>query len=1121
MEISDWLRGLQLAQYEGVFRENAIDIKVLPELIEADLEKLGVLLGHRKRMLRAIAALANEGPPHAAAEVPAGRPDSAERRRLSVMFCDIVGSTALSTRLDPEDLSAVVRAFQVCVRSTIARFGGFIARYMGDGVLIYFGWPAANETDAERTLRAALAVIAAVGQTPMNGERLSIRIGVATGLVIVGAPIGEGDARQQTAIGETPNLAARLQALAAPDTLVIDDNTRSQIGSLFELVDLGPQRFAGFPTPQHAWRVIRESGSVSRFEALRSHATPLIGRNEELELLQWRWQRAMSGEGRFILISGEPGIGKSRLVAALLDHLPRGTYFRLRYFCSPHHTDSALYPIARQLERAAGFERGDSPAVRLNKLETLLARAGTSLEDMGLLADLLSLPHSGRYPALDLTPQRRRRRVLDALAGQLDALAAERPVLMIFEDAHWADPTSLEVLEDLLARIRRLPVLVLVTFRPEFTPHWAGHPQVTSLTLSRLGPEESAALVRHVAGDANLSKALLEEIIERADGMPLFAEELTKSTLEVGHAEANAHLAAAPSAQIVPPTLYTSLMARLDRLHPGKELAQIGAAIGREFSHELIGIIAARTEPELQLALDQLVNAALIFVRGTPPDTNYLFKHALLQDVAYGTLLRAPRQELHGRIAEVLEQHFPETVETRPELLAYHLTRAGLAPQAVRYWLRAGESAASVGAHKEAIAHLQAGINSLQDVPDSPEKLRLERDLTSAKVAVLQVKHGYGSDVVGTAIDRVLQLCRRIGEENLLPPILFQSWLFNHMRASYVAGRPIAIELDELAAHSSDPAPYLAARFANGMAHFAAGEFVAAFRNLTDGGRTYHARGGGSALFRYGGFAVGPACSAYASWAQATLGYCEQALAASRTAVEVINQTKQNYTMARGPVWCSFAAATCRDWETAYEFADRGLRIADKHGFEMPSASAMAALGLARAMLEPDATMPSEVRDGMARYAKIGGRHQTQSSFLFTVIAEAWAVRGEWDAVKEALARATEMMTETGERQVEAEIYRLQGTLLGVSGNGDPEPLFLRALEVARAQEARLYELRAARSLAMLWRDCGEPERAHGLLAPVYGWFTEGFGMADLVEARLILDQLSQTQLPQYASATR
>jgi class 3 adenylate cyclase/tetratricopeptide (TPR) repeat protein len=1111
MKMSDWLRGLGLAQYEELFRDNAIDIEILPELTEADLEKLGVLLGHRKRMLRAIAALAGEGPRHAPAEVPADRPDGAERRRLSVMFCDISGSTALSTRLDPEDLSAVVRAFQGCVRSTIARFGGFIARYVGDGVLIYFGWPAAHETDAERALRAALAVIAAVGQTPMNGERLSIRIGIATGLVVVGAPIGEGDARQQTAIGETPNLAARLQALAAPDNLVIDDGTRSQVGSLFDLEDLGPQKLAGFPTPQRVWRVISESGSLSRFEALRSHATPLIGRDEELELLRRRWQRATAGEGSFVSISGEPGIGKSRLSAALLDQLPRKTYTRLRYFCSPHHTDSALYPFARQLEWAARFERGDSPAVRLNKLEALLARTGSLLEDIGLIADLLSLPHSGRYPTLDLTPQRRRRRVLDALAGQLDALAAECPVLVIFEDAHWTDPTSLEGLEHLLARVRRLPVLALVTSRPEFTPHWAGHPQVTSLTLSRLGHKESAALVRHVAGNANLPKALLEEIIERAEGMPLFAEELTKATLEVGHAEASAHRAAAPNTGIVPPTLYTSLMARLDRLHPGKELAQIGAAIGREFSHELIGIIAARTEPELQLALDQLINATLIFARGTPPDANYLFKHALLQDVAYGTLLRAPRQELHGRIAEVLELHFPETVETRPELLAYHLARAGLAPKAVRYLLRAGERAASVGAYKEAITHLQAGIDSLRDVPDSPEKLRLERDLTSAQVAVLQVMHGYGSDVVGTAIDRVLELCRRIGEEDLLPPVLFQSWLFNHMRASYVAGGLIAIELDELAARSSDPAPFLAARFANGMARFAAGEPLSAFCNLTEGGRTYHEKGGGNALFRYGGFAVGPGCCAYASWAQATLGYCEQALAASRAAVEVINQTRQNYTMARGPVWCSYAAATCREWETAYEFAEQGLRIADEHGFEMPSASATASLGLARAMLEPDAPMPAEVHEGMARYAKIGGRNQTQLPFLLTLIAEAWAVRGKWDAVQEALTRATEVMTETSERQVEAEIYRLQGTLLGASASGDPEPLLLRALEVARVQKARLYELRAARSLALLWRDRGEHERARALLAQVYGWFTEGFGMADLVEARMILDQLSQT----------
>ena len=537
MDVVDWLRALDLGQYEEAFRENLVSMDLLPSLTADDLKELGVnTVGDRRRLLNAISTLragTEQNSVRPTASILDGDwPHTAERRQLSVMFCDISGSTALSTRLDPEDLSAVVRAYQSTVRATIARFGGFIARYVGDGVLIYFGWPEAHETDAESAVRAALAVIAAISQSPVHGEKLSIRIGIATGLVVVGAPIGEGDARQQTAIGETPNLAARLQGLARPNNLVIADSTRIQVGSLFDLEDLGARPLTGFAEPQRAWRVIGESSAASRFEALRSDTTPLIGRDEEFELLLRRWHQAKAGDGRVALISGEPGIGKSRLTAALSDDIRGQPHRRLRWFCSPHHQDSALYPTIAQLERAAGFARDDSPETKLAKARDLLSPGEPGDDDFELLAELLSLPNAAAD--LNLSPKLKRERLFEALLRQLSELAKTDPVLAIFEDAHWIDPTSRELLDLMVERVRALPVLLMITFRPEFQPPWGGQPHVTNLALNRLGGRDVAALVNGIAGNRPLGTEVVAEIVERTDGVPLFVEELTKAVLEQG-----------------------------------------------------------------------------------------------------------------------------------------------------------------------------------------------------------------------------------------------------------------------------------------------------------------------------------------------------------------------------------------------------------------------------------------------------------------------------------------------------------------------------------------------------------------------------------------------------------
>jgi len=598
MDIAAWLRGLSLERYAEAFRDNAIELEVLPELSEGDLEKIGVLLGHRKIMLKAIADLRPRAPQPLARTAPVV-PGEAEWRQLTVMFCDLVGSTPLAQRFDPEDLREMIGAYHRCVTDTVARFSGFVAKYMGDGVLIYFGYPEAHEDDAERAVRAGLAVIDAVGRLAIP-EPLNVRLGVASGLVVVGDLIGAGSAQERGVVGETPNLAARLQAMAQPGILVIAESTRRQIGALFEIEDLGAQPLAGFAEPQHAWRVVGDSGVVSRFEALRSQAAPLVGRDEEVDLLLRRWQQAKDGEGRVVLFSGEPGIGKSRLTVALSEAIAGEPHTRLRYFCSPHHHDSALHPFITQIERAAGFARDERAEQKLGKLRGLLAPGARGDDEIELLAELLSLPNSAAD--LNLSPQRKRQKLFEALLHQLESLARSRPVLMVFEDAHWIDPSSRELLDLIFTRVSELDVLLVVTFRPEFQHAWSGQPHVSMLALNRLGERDGATLVERLAGNAGLSHEIVDEIVDRADGVPLFVEELTKAVLESADRDnrAAAVLAASPLPNLaIPATLHASLIARLDRLGPvAKEVAQIGDDWPRVFLRaDPAGGTAAETGP--------------------------------------------------------------------------------------------------------------------------------------------------------------------------------------------------------------------------------------------------------------------------------------------------------------------------------------------------------------------------------------------------------------------------------------------------------------------------------------------------------------------------------------------
>ena len=762
-QVADWLERLGLSQYARCFAENDISFVILPDLTDQDLEKIGVAsLGHRRLLLRSIAELKivdkTTLAPDAAASAPpaAAKMDMAERRQVTVMFSDLVGSTALSGRMDPEDLREVISAYQECVAETVGRLGGFIAKFMGDGVLVYFGYPHAHEDDAERAVRAGLKLVAAVSDVKTHAP-LQTRVGIATGLVVVGDLIGSGASQEQAIVGETPNLAARLQGVAEPNSVVIAESTRRLVGNLFELEDLGTQELKGISGLARAWLALRPSSVESRFEALHSSGlTELVGREEELEILLRRWSKAKTGEGQAVLLSGEAGIGKSRLTATLLERLATEPHTRLRYFCSPQHTDSALYPIISQMERAAKFTHDDTAQAKLDKLDALLAQSFTPRQDAALLAEMLSLPNDGRHPTLELAAQQRRQKTLEALAAQLEALSRSSPVLMIFEDVHWIDPTSLEAVGRAVDRTRNLRVLLILTHRPEFEPPWIGQPHVTALTINRLGEREIAAMIDRVIGNKLLPANVRQDIIERTDGIPLFVEEMTKAVLEAGGEEsAERTIAAIPSPAVaVPPSLHASLMARLDRLGSAKEIAQIGSAIGREFSHPVLAAVVRKPEAELGSALERLIEAGLLFRQGEPPHATYLFKHALVQDAAYGTLLREPRRALHARIGETLESQFAEIAENQPQLLARHCTEAGLIEKAAEFWGKAGQRSLQRSALVEAVEQLTQALAQIASLPATQRLRREQIKVQVALVNALMHVKGYAAPETKAAVEK-------------------------------------------------------------------------------------------------------------------------------------------------------------------------------------------------------------------------------------------------------------------------------------------------------------------------------------------------------------------------------
>ena len=1042
-------------------------------------------------------------------------PAPAERRQLTIASCELLLG-AEATTVDPEDLSEIIQGYHGCVADIIRRHNELVAHAHGNTAVVYFGYPQAHEDDPERAVRAALELVAAATALKTRTP-LQMRVGIATGLVVVGDTIDSGGSQQRDIIGETPNLAAQLQAIAEPNTVVISESTRKLLGNLFELEDLGAKELKGISGPVRTWAALRPASIESRFEAFHaSGLADLVGRGEELELLLRRWSRAKAGGGQVVLLSGEAGIGKSRLTVALLEAIASGPHTRLRNFCSPQHTDSPLYPTIGQIERAAGFTRDDTSQAKLDKLDTLLAQSSTSAHDGALFAEMLSLPNDGRYPTLELTPQQRRQRTLEALVLQVTTVSRQNPVLMIFEDMQWADPTSLELFGRIVDKIPTLRVLLLVTFRPEFESPWIGRPYVTALTVNRLAEREVGAMIDGLVGNKLLPANVRQDIFERTDGIPLFVEEMTKAVLEAeSEGEARRTAAAVPSpAPAVPASLHASLMARLDRLGPAKEVAQIGAAIGREFPHPLLAAVVRKPEPELNSALDRLIAAGLLFRQGMAPHASYLFKHALVQDAAYGTLLREPRRALHARIAATLESQFSEITETRPELLARQCTDAGLIEKAAGLWGKAGQRSLERFAVIEAVAQFTRALNRVASLPATPEQRREQIKLQVGLANALYHAKGMAATETRVAFDQarvMIEQAERMGE-HVEDPLLLYSVLYGFFIAKFInfdgeAACALARQFLALAQQQKATAPLMIGHRLLGTTLLCAGNAAEGLSHL-DRALAFYDPAAHRPLSTRFGHDVEAATLSFRPLALWLLGYPKTALLETGRAREAARETDHIPTLLFALTITGLTHICCGDDTAATVHLDECIALAQgKSPFMKSFAAAQRGCLLAQTAKASDAiqAISTEIAGMRAIRATVW------CTFLFCHLALAYSQLEKFDDAWRSINEAMTAVELTKEGWYRAEINRVAGEIALKSPEHDAakaEMYFERALSVAYQQQAKSWELRASMSLARLWRDQGKPQQARELLAPVYGWFTEGFDTLDLREAKALLEEL-------------
>jgi predicted ATPase/class 3 adenylate cyclase len=1048
----------------------------------------------------------------------------AERRHLTVMFCDQVGSVARSQRLDPEEFREVMHQYQEACTKVIQAFGGHTAQYQGDGLLVYFGYPVAHEDDPQQAVRAGLGILAELPhlnarlqQTvqELRGFPLQLRIGIHTGLAVVGE-MGAGERREPMALGDTPNLASRLQGVAAPNTAVISEDTYRLTEGSFECRALGPQHLKEMSLPVQVYQVVSESAARSRVE-IATHLTPLVGRKAEVGLLLERWERVKEGEGWVGLLSGEAGIGKSRLVYVLKERVAAETRTWLEFRCVPHYQNSALYPVINLLQRALRFTREDSPQEKLRKLEDALEQYDCSLpEVVQLLALLLSLPQPERYPPLDLTPQRQRQKILEAVLGWLLAMTGKQPLLLVGEDLQWVDPTTLELLSLFIDQGPTARLLTVLTFRPEFRPPWTMRSHLTQLTLSRLPRKQIEEMVEKITRGKTLPAQVVRQLVAKADGVPLFVEELTKTVLESGRLidrEDHYELTGLQTGlEDIPVTLQDSLTARLDRLGTAKETAQLGATLGREFPYDLLRAVSPLDETTLQRDLARLTEAELLYQRGFPPHTRYLFKHALIQDAAYQSLLKSKRQQYHRQIAQVLAERFPETAESQPELLAHHYTEAGLIEQAISYWQRAGRRAVERSAHTEAINHLNKGVELLHTLPDTAERTQQELTLQIALGGPLIATKGYGAPEVERVYGRALALCRQIGETPRLLQALLGLDAFYFMRGNLETARQLGEQCVRLAQQTGDPARILQARWALGQVLSHIGEIGSAHAHLAQAFALYDPR----LHNRRGLQDFGVTSLSYAATMSWFLGYPDQALAKSREALTLARTLRHAFSEAYALIYAGVTHQVRREAPAALAQAEAAIALSVEQNFPVWLAYGTLLRGWALAAQEPTETIIAQMRRSMAAWRATGA--EASWPLMLAVLAEAHGSLGQYEQGLEMLTEALAVAHKNNERYYEAELYRLKGTLtlkqssvqrLGSSVQKEAEAYFLKAIEIAHRQQAKSLELRAVTSLACLWQQQGRAAEARQMLAEIYAWFTEGFDTADLRAARALLDEFA------------
>jgi class 3 adenylate cyclase/tetratricopeptide (TPR) repeat protein len=1112
--ITDLLKSLELEQYAQLLIDNHVDLKTLQILTDDDLKELGLPFGPRKRLLSALSEsrqpqgrqqqtkLPDESAPAAGAE--------GERRQLTVLFCDMVGFTEIAHRVDPEVLQTIIRSYEDACSECITRYEGYVFQCLGDGIVAFFGYPLAHEGEAARAIRAGLDILETMTQLEVpEVSRLRVRVGIATGIVVVAT--GE-----RGAVGETMNLAARLQGIAEPGWIAVSERVRRLAGGEFIYDDMGEHSLKGISHPTRVYRVVRLGTAESRFDAATQEGlTPLVGRAHELNVLLERWQWVQQhGAGVAVVVSGEPGIGKSRIMSALRARVASQVARPLRFQCSPFYVNSPFYPIITAIERALEFSADESPESKLEKLvEAVVGKCGLPKDDVRFLAAMLSLPYEERYGAIEMAPRLAKRETIRVLVDLVGATSRRQPNLVLFEDGHWADPSTLDVLNALIDQLEQMPLLLIITNRPEAGSRWAERGNITSISITRLTPAQSRAVIYGLTGGKVLPAPLVEQIIKKADGIPLFVEELTKTILESGDIidqDGKYVYAGTFSSVTIPDSLRDSLMARLDRVATVKNVAQVGAVIGREFSYEIMAALNTMSDHALADALSRLTSLGLVFSEHSIPQAVYTFKHALVQDAAYDSLLKSQRKLLHGKIARVLEQHWRETEEVEPELLAHHYTAAGQGDAAVPFWRRAGEAAMERFALPEAITHLREGLRLLATQPQTPERDLMELELRTLLGPPIVAQLGWGHEEVSNILEPAWAIAERLEHRPAYLPILNALWVHTMSIGQLGLSLRWAEKLLAAGANSNDDSLEIAGHRAASASYFWMGDFVAARRHgdmvesMYDGDRHWHIAQltntdplTGEGIYR----------TQYL-W---MLGHPDQAVKASDAKDQHARRRNHPFDLAFALTLGAQVFDFRREPDELRRRTEEAERVGRQYGVALLS-EMMAEISRGIILLHAGRAAESVAQLDEAITRLRGTGHRIWLSYLAAVQAEAIAQTGDLQGAAALIDKSLEQVEGGEERAHYAEMLRLKGWLLAKQGEIEAAERTLRkAIDVARSQQAKSWELRATTTLARLLAERGDESSARAMLADICGWFTEGFETHDVREAKGLLDNLQMT----------